>query len=123
MVAAPDAGATDDAADKRGAALASFPDAVLGRAGLILGPHEDIGRLPWWFGRIAAGGPVVAPGRPDRPLQYVDVRDLAGWLLDALAAGRHGPFDRLSPDRARSVPAARPGWGWDAACPGRRTRG
>lgn len=95
----PGAGATDYAADKRGAelgVLASFPDALLARAGLILGPHEDIGRLPWWLTRIAAGGRVVAPGRPARPLQYVDVRDLAGWLLDALVAGRSGPFDVVS---------------------------
>ncbi|WP_202977856.1 NAD-dependent epimerase/dehydratase family protein [Nocardioides daphniae] len=59
---------------KRGSELgivAHFPHAVLARAGLILGPHEDIGRLPWWLGRIAAGGEVVAPGRPDRPLQSV----------------------------------------------------
>ena len=70
--------------------LASFPDALLARAGLILGPHEDIGRLPWWLTRVARGGRVVAPGRPDRPLQYVDARDLAAWLT---AAG-------AGPDRA-----------------------
>jgi len=84
---------------KRGAEVAvlrAFPDAILARAGLILGPHEDIGRLPWWLRRIAAGGRVVAPGRPDRPLQYVDARDLATWLLDGLAAGRTGAVDVVS---------------------------
>ena len=89
----------DYAALKRGAELAvleSFPHAVLARAGLILGPHEDIGRLPWWLGRIAQGGRVVAPGRPDRPLQYVDARDLAAWLLDSLAGDLHGPVDVVS---------------------------
>ncbi len=84
---------------KRGAelgVLAAFPDALLARAGLILGPHEDIGRLPWWLRRIADGGRVVAPGRPARPLQYVDARDLAGWLLSALADGATGPVDVIS---------------------------
>jgi 2'-hydroxyisoflavone reductase len=105
-VVAGDAGASegDYAALKRGAELAvleSFPDAVLARAGLILGPREDIGRLPWWLGRIARGGPVVAPGRPERPLQYVDARDLARWLLDNLAGhplddGLAGPVDVVS---------------------------
>lgn len=100
-VVAGDPGATDAdyAAAKRGAELAvqaAFPDAVLARAGLILGPHEDIGRLPWWLERIARGGPVVAPGRPDRPLQYVDARDLAIWLLDALAGDLVGPVDVIS---------------------------
>jgi len=96
----PDAAADDDyAAAKRGAelgVLASFPGALLARAGLILGPHEDIGRLPWWLRRIAAGGRVVAPGRPDRPLQHVDARDLAAWLLSGLAEGLSGPVDVIS---------------------------
>ncbi|HUR73804.1 MAG TPA: NAD-dependent epimerase/dehydratase family protein [Sporichthya sp.] len=95
----PDATDGDYAALKRGAELAvldAFPDAVLARAGLILGPHEDIGRLPWWLNRIARGGPVVAPGRPDRPLQYVDARDLARWLLDNLAGDLQGPVDVVS---------------------------
>ena len=84
---------------KRGAelgVLASFPEAVMARAGLILGPYEDIGRLPWWLARIAEGGPVVAPGRPRRPLQYIDVRDLTNWILHALTTGRQGPIDVIS---------------------------
>ena len=71
------------AAFKRGAELGvleAFPDALLARAGLILGPYEDVGRLSWWLDRISLGGRVVAPGRPGRPLQYVDARDLAAWL-------------------------------------------
>lgn len=75
------------------AATATFPDALLLRAGLILGPWEDIGRLPWWLDRIAIGGQVPAPGPPDLPLQYVDARDLAAFALDGLAEGRSGPFD------------------------------
>lgn len=84
---------------KRGAELAvlrSFPDALLARAGLILGPYEDIGRLPWWLGRICAGGRMLAPGRPGRPLQYVDARDLAAWLLSGLSGGLTGAVDVAS---------------------------
>ena len=76
--------------------LRAFPSALLARAGLILGPHEDIGRLPWWLQRVARGGRVVAPGRPERPLQLVDVRDLAAWLLDGLTGGVTGPVDVIS---------------------------
>lgn len=79
---------TDYSGVKRAAELAvlqRFPDALLGRPGLILGPYEDIGRLPWWLDRASRGGRVVAPGRPERPIQYVDVRDLADWFLDNLS--------------------------------------
>ncbi|WP_433532184.1 NAD-dependent epimerase/dehydratase family protein [Micromonospora sp. CA-263727] len=69
---------------------------LLARAGLILGPGEDIGRLPWWLSRIARGGDVLAPGPADLPVQYVDVRDLAAFLLDAGAARRGGPVNVVS---------------------------
>ncbi|MEU7905501.1 NAD-dependent epimerase/dehydratase family protein [Actinoplanes sp. NPDC049118] len=100
--ATPDAADSDDyAAAKRGAELAAeryFDGPVLhARAGLILGPHEDIGRLPWWLNRIAKGGPTLAPGPPQLKLQYIDVRDLATWLLDAAAHGRTGAYDLVSP--------------------------
>ncbi|MGW9122990.1 NAD-dependent epimerase/dehydratase family protein [Streptomyces sp. NPDC055663] len=85
---------------KRGgelAALDAFGDrALFARAGLILGPWENIGRLPWWLGRIARGGPVLAPGTPDLGLQYIDARDLANWLLDAADSGLHGAYNLVS---------------------------
>ncbi|MFI9744067.1 NAD-dependent epimerase/dehydratase family protein [Streptomyces sp. NPDC052494] len=67
------------------------------RAGLIIGPYENIGRLPWWLGRIARGGTVLAPGPRTLPLQYIDARDLAEWTLDAVAAGLSGPYNLVSP--------------------------
>lgn len=85
--------------DKRGGELGwlgAFPDALLLRAGLILGPHEDVARLPWWLDRVSRGGRVVAPGRPERGLQYVDVRDLAAFALDGLEQGLSGPYDITS---------------------------
>lgn len=99
--ASADAEASDYARDKRGgelAAEAAFGDrALLVRAGLILGPWENVGRLPWWLGRIARGGPVLAPGPRDNPLQYIDVRDLAEWTLDAAARGLGGAYNLVSP--------------------------
>ncbi|UZJ30182.1 NAD-dependent epimerase/dehydratase family protein [Streptomyces endophytica] len=92
--------AEDYAAAKRGgelAALDAFGErALLVRAGLILGPYENIGRLPWWLGRIARGGPVLAPGPREMALQYIDVRDLAEWTLDALEAGLGGAYNLVS---------------------------
>lgn len=84
---------TDYARAKRGAelgVLAARPDALLARAGLIVGPHEDVGRLPWWLDRAARSGRMLAPGPPDRPLQLIDARDLATWMLDAAGAGVGG---------------------------------
>lgn len=102
VAASPDATGVPYAEAKRGgelAALGAFGEerVLLGRAGLILGPWENVGRLPWWLNRIAAGGPVLAPGPRDLPLQYIDVRDMAEWLLDAAEAGLSGPYNLVSP--------------------------
>ncbi|WP_328392041.1 NAD-dependent epimerase/dehydratase family protein [Nocardia sp. NBC_00416] len=51
------------------------------RPGVILGPHEYVGRLEWWLRRMQRGGRVLAPGSPDRPIQPVDVRDVAAFAL------------------------------------------
>ncbi|HEY3683614.1 MAG TPA: NAD-dependent epimerase/dehydratase family protein [Streptosporangiaceae bacterium] len=95
-----DAADTDYAAAKRGgelAALRAFGDrALLARAGLILGPYEVIGRMPWWLRRVERGGRVLAPGDPGRPLQYIDARDLARWMLDAAERGVGGAFNTVS---------------------------
>lgn len=63
------------------------------RAGLILGPHENVGRLTWWLSRIARGGEVLAPGDPDRPMQLVDARDIAAFMLDCIDHGTGGTFN------------------------------
>jgi 2'-hydroxyisoflavone reductase len=90
----------DYAAAKRGgelAAVAAFGDrALLARAGLILGPYENVGRMPWWLRRMDRGGDVLAPGPPDMPLQYIDCRDLAAWMLSAAERGIGGPFNAVS---------------------------
>ncbi|MGV4929859.1 NAD-dependent epimerase/dehydratase family protein [Streptomyces sp. BHT-5-2] len=101
VAGSPDATDADDYAQaKRGgelAAVEAFGDrALLVRAGLVLGPYENIGRLPWWLNRIARGGPVLAPGPRELPLQYIDVCDLAEWTLDAVRDGRSGPYNLVS---------------------------
>jgi nucleoside-diphosphate-sugar epimerase len=91
---------SDYAAAKRGgelAAVAAFGDRdLLARPGLILGPYEIVGRMPWWLRRIERGGDVLAPGPPELPLQYIDCRDLAAWLLHAADNGIGGAFNAVS---------------------------
>jgi 2'-hydroxyisoflavone reductase len=68
------------------------------RPGVILGPYEYVGRLPWWLRRITRGGRVLAPGSPDRAIQPVDVRDVAAFVLTALEAGVTGTFNVAAPE-------------------------
>ncbi|MER5325240.1 NAD-dependent epimerase/dehydratase family protein [Streptosporangium roseum] len=60
--------------------------------GLILGPHENVGRLPWWLTRAARGGRVLAPGSPDVAMQVIDGRDIAAFTLTQAEAGVNDRF-------------------------------
>jgi 2'-hydroxyisoflavone reductase len=63
----------------------------------ILGPHEYTWRLPWWLERMRRGGPVLAPGPPDAPIQLIDARDLAEFVLDLAERRVAGPVNVASP--------------------------
>jgi nucleoside-diphosphate-sugar epimerase len=70
---------------------------VILRPGVILGPREYVGRLPWWLGRIAGGGRVLAPGDPGRPIQPVDVGDVARFTVQMIADGGTGICNVTAP--------------------------
>ncbi len=67
------------------------------RPGVILGPYEYVGRLPWLLRRMERGGRVLAAGDPYRAIQPLDVRDLATFTLDAIEAGHAGTMNATAP--------------------------
>ena len=80
------------------AAAAAFPGrAAIVRPGYIVGPGDPTDRFTYWPARIARGGEVLAPGAPDDPLQWIDVRDLAEWLVTLVEHGTTGTFNALGP--------------------------
>lgn len=73
------------------AASAAMPGKVANlRPGLIVGPGDTSDRFTWWPVRIDKGGEVLAPGDPDAQVQFVDVRDLAAFMLHCLEQGVTG---------------------------------
>jgi len=90
------------------------------RPGLISGPGDPTGRYSYWPSRLADGGEVLAPGRPDDSSQIIDVRDLAGWIVTACETGLTGVFDGVGPvarladllAATASGVGAEPTWTW-----------
>lgn len=102
----------------------AFPGrATAVRAGLIVGPHDPTGRFTYWPHRVARGGDILVHGPASRPVQIVDVRDVAAWIVGATEKRLLGPFNVTGTTTMGAVldaagrqtdTAARPVWVDDA---------
>ncbi len=63
----------------------------------IIGPGDPTDRYTYWPVRLARGGEVLAPGSPDDPMQHVDVRDLAAFMVGAVEDGHTGTMNVVGP--------------------------
>lgn len=82
----------------------TFPGrALIVRPGLIVGPHDPTDRFTYWPQRVSQGGEVLAPGRPERPIRFIDVRDLAEWIVRMAAAGKTGIYNADGPGVPQSM--------------------
>lgn len=73
--------------------------AFVTRPGLITGAGDRSDRFGYWPGRFARGGRVLVPDVPEQPIQYIDVRDYARWIVDAGERGLSGTYDAIGPVR------------------------
>jgi 2'-hydroxyisoflavone reductase len=67
------------------------------RPGLIVGPYDPSDRFTYWPSRVARGGEVLAPGKPERQTQIIDVRDLAEWTLEMIERRASGTYNATGP--------------------------
>lgn len=73
-------------------------EALIVRPTFIIGPNDPTGRFPYWVSRMERGGEVLCPGSPDAPFQWIDVRDLAAFVVGLLEAGDDGVFHAIGPE-------------------------
>ena len=67
------------------------------RPGLIVGPYDTSDRFSYWPKRVSNGGEVLAPGRPERDVQFIDVRDLSDWVIELVEKRITGTYNAVSP--------------------------
>jgi 2'-hydroxyisoflavone reductase len=70
---------------------------LINRPGLLVGPHDPTGRFTWWVQRLQRGGIVLAPGDPATPVQFIDARDAAAWMLLQAERATAGVFNLTGP--------------------------
>ena len=82
----------------------AFPGRVLQvRAGLIVGPFDPTDRFTYWPVRVAGGGEVLAPGQPGTAVQFIDVRDLADWIVGMSENHKCGAYNATGPAKPLSM--------------------
>jgi 2'-hydroxyisoflavone reductase len=72
------------------------------RPTFVAGPHDPTDRFTYWARLMAAGGRVPVAW-PDEPVQVIDVRDLAGFMLRLATTSTPGVFDAVGPFGALRV--------------------
>jgi 2'-hydroxyisoflavone reductase len=73
------------------------------RPGYIVGPLDRSDRFTYWPVRASRGGEMLAPGTPRDPIQVIDVRDLAAFMMTLVASRTTGVYNAISPPRAFSM--------------------
>lgn len=69
------------------------------RPGYIVGPDDPSGRFTYWPVRFDRGGEIAVPGAPSDPVEIIDVRDLAAWLVHLVEQGTTGVFNACGPEK------------------------
>jgi 2'-hydroxyisoflavone reductase len=67
------------------------------RPTLIVGPGDRTDRFPYWVARLEKGGDIIIPGGRDEVVQYIDVRDLAGWMIRLIENKATGVYNGSGP--------------------------
>jgi 2'-hydroxyisoflavone reductase len=72
--------------------------ALIIRPGLIVGSYDATDRFTYWPMRVKRGGDMIAPDRPDAPIQVIDVRDLSDFIIDLVEQNASGIYNATGPD-------------------------
>ena len=67
------------------------------RPGYIVGPGDPTDRWTYWPVRTSMGGDMLVPGTPEDPVQFIDARDLGGWMVRMLENEVGGVYNALGP--------------------------
>lgn len=70
---------------------------VVVRPTYIVGPGDTSDRFPYWPVRLAQGGEVAAPGKKDDPVAFIDVRDLAEFMVKLAEDNATGIYNVVGP--------------------------
>ncbi len=75
------------------------------RPHFMTGPADRTDRFMYWPLRLAKGGDVILPGKANDPVQFIDVRDIAQWMIRLIENGTTGTYNGAGPAYSMKMPA------------------
>jgi len=78
---------------------------IIVRPTYMMGPGDQTDRFTYWPERLARGGEVMLPGKADDPVQYIDVRDVAEWMIRLAEERKSGVYNAAGPASATGMHA------------------
>ncbi len=87
------------------AAKAAFGEArvCVIRPTYMIGPGDMTDRFIYWPIRLAKGGEVLVPGKSEDPVQYIDVRDVAKFMIDQAEKEVGGVYNLVGPGETETM--------------------
>lgn len=77
--------------------------ALIVRPGLIVGPYDPTDRFTYWPVRVKRGSDMITPDKPQTPIQIIDVRDLADFIIKLIEEEASGIYNATGPDYELSI--------------------
>jgi 2'-hydroxyisoflavone reductase len=81
----------------------TYPNSLIIRPGLMVGPLDPSDRFTYWPVRIDKGGEVMAPGNPTDPVQFIDTRDIAEWTIRMIEEKATGTYNATGPEKPLTI--------------------
>ena len=76
---------------------------IVVRPTYMVGPADKSDRFIHWPVRLAKGGEILVPGKKNDPVQYIDVRDVAEWMIRLIEERKTGTFNAVGPKRSQNM--------------------
>ena len=70
---------------------------IVVRPTYMVGPADQTDRFIYWPVRLPRGGEIMVPGKKNDPVQFIDVRDVADWMIRLIENQNAGTYNAVGP--------------------------
>jgi len=76
---------------------------IIVRPTYMIGPGDKSDRFIYWPVRFKRGGDILIPGKDEDRVQYIDVRDVAEWMIRLAEQKTAGTFNASGPAKTQTM--------------------